>query len=276
MENYLKDWLYDLKWKFSQSRLNSLNNIKHPYGQRVVKVLTKLHQGKYHENDDMLKAIEDERNNMLTNDSPLIDGSLKETGIDDKGFTIKDVCEASKSPRSALLLYLLIREFKPSTVLELGTNVGITSAYEALAIKRNTSGIVFTLDASPYRLQLAKKVHKNLKLSKFINYTRGLFENILKRVLQNAEPIDFAFIDGHHQYQPTLDYFDTIYEHSTDQAIFIFDDINWSPGMKRAWNEVQHDKRLDLIVDAGSMGIGVKLNSNAESKPYSTRPIYIL
>ena len=53
----------------------------------------------------------------------------------------------------------------------------------------------------------------------------GLFADTLEQVLQESEPIDYAFIDGHHLYQPTLDYFNMIWGYARDKAIFVFDNI---------------------------------------------------
>ena len=42
--------------------------------------------------------------------------------------------------------------------------------------------------------------------------------------------MDLACIDGHHQYQPPLDYFEALWRYSRQTAIFVFDDIRWSEG----------------------------------------------
>ena len=71
------------------------------------------------------------------------------------------VCDVSKGRRFATFLYLLAREFKPQLALELGTNVGISSAYQAAALKLNGRGKLVTLESSPYRLRLAKSYMRN-------------------------------------------------------------------------------------------------------------------
>jgi predicted O-methyltransferase YrrM len=161
----------------------------------------------------------------------------------------------SKRPQPALLLFLLIRAIQPLHVIELGTNVGISSAYIAAALKANgQNGRMTTLDASPYRQHLAREIHRNLGIDN-ISYVRGLFTDTLTSTLADIGSIDFAFIDGHHQYQPTLDYFETILPYSTPDSVFVFDDIRWSDGMKKAWSQIQSDDRLGLIVDLSSVGI---------------------
>ena len=98
-----------------------------------------------------------------------------------------------------------------------------------------------TLDASAYRQRLAKEIHANLGLDN-ISYVTGLFTDTLQPTLTDMGTVDLAFIDGHHQYQPTLDYLEEILKFSTPDTVFVFDDIRWSEGMKQAWDEIRADR----------------------------------
>lgn len=141
-------------------------------------------------------AIEQERRRMLKDDSPLIDGSEAEPGLYDKGQTIGAVTKVSKSPRGTLLLYQFIREFRPQLVVELGTNVGISAAYQAAALNENANGgRLVTLEASPCRLRLAKSLHAKLGLEN-ITYVQGLFSDTLQAALAEHGQVDLAYIDG--------------------------------------------------------------------------------
>lgn len=243
--------------------------IDHPYGKRFERIFVDLEKADAKEGRDLILEIEQERKRMLLRTEPLVDGSLGEGGLYDKNVSIQAACRVSKWPKAALLLYFLIREFKPSTVLELGTNVGISSAYQAAALKLNgQNSKLITLESSPYRLKLAKELHKNLGLENIV-YIQGLFTETLEKTLAEFNPIDFAFIDGHHQYQPTLDYFDKIWKHSWANSIFVFDDIRWSDGMKQAWRELQADRRMSVVIDLNPMGICV-----GSRQPYAKR--YVL
>ncbi len=37
--------------------------------------------------------------------------------------------------------------------------------------------------------------------------------------------------------------------------MFVFDDIRWSDGMKKAWAEIQRDDRLGVLVDLSTVGV---------------------
>jgi predicted O-methyltransferase YrrM len=192
-------------------------------------------------------VIERERGQLLRIRRPL-DG----LGPYDTGVTVAAACAISKSPRQAGLLAALVREFQPKFILELGTNVGISSAYMASV----TSGTLTTLEASAARLTIAAQWHEKLGL-KNITRVPGLFDDTLDGVLERSPPVDFAFVDGHHQYDATLRYFERIFPHAKPGSVFVFDDIRWSPGMQRAWAQLCEDERFGLTVNLSTMGVGI-------------------
>lgn len=67
----------------------------------------------------------------------LVDDTLGAPGIYDRKVTVTRACGASKPPRPARFLYLLARALAPRRVIELGTNVGIFSAYLAAGLVRS-------------------------------------------------------------------------------------------------------------------------------------------
>ena len=168
--------------RFADRRILGQLADSNPLGTRLVACFDRLDPQTSAEHA-RIHAIEQERRRMLNDDSPLIDGSEAEPGLYDKGQTIGAVTKVSKSPRGALLLYQFIREFRPQLVVELGTNVGISAAYQAAALNENANGgRLVTLEASPYRLRLAKSLHAKLGLEN-ISYVQGLFSDTLQSAL---------------------------------------------------------------------------------------------
>ena len=201
--------------------------------------------------------IERERGALARRSDPLVDGTLEGVGPYDRG-SVSDAEKDSKSPRDCQLLYNIVRAFEPRCVIELGTNIGISGAYIATALKDcGKGGRLTTLEGSPYRMRLAKALHAGLHLDN-ITYRQGMFANTLQPTLDELPPIDVAFIDGHHQYEPTLRYFDLIARHSSPTCVFIFDDIGWSDGMKKAWSELRTDPRLPVAITFAGLGVALK------------------
>lgn len=234
--------------RMSISRLESSNHFRK---QNFVNVLEKCNKANRNAAHHSTQKIEEIRRRLLQREDPIDDGTLDGSGIYDEGVTVRGACSASKPPKSALFLYYLVQEFQPRNAIELGTNVGISSAYIASALNH---GRLTTFEASPYRIRLAKEVHAETGIQN-VTYVPGLFADTLENTLQTMDPIDFAFIDGHHQYQPTLDYFHISRKYATNEALFVFDDIQWSDGMKQAWSEIKADPCVTLSMDLQNIGV---------------------
>ena len=186
--------------------------------------------------------------------------------------TIGDVCRSASTPHfRSLLLFKLIREFKPSVCLEMGACLGISTCYQAAALKLNQFGKIVTMEGAASLAELAKQHFQELGLDN-VSLLLGRFQDTLGEVLNVQESIDYAFIDGHHDEEATLAYFDRLYPFLSKRALLIFDDISWSRGMKRAWKAIERDKRVKISVDLLVVGIGI-IDAEIETKQSFKIPI---
>ena len=151
----------------------------------------------------------------------------------------------------AQLLFRLVNRFQPKTIIELGTSLGLSSAYLASACKH---AMVHTFEGSPEISKLAQNNLKHLNL-KNIKLHTGPFDLELPKLLDAIDSIDFAFIDGNHKYEPTLKYFNLLLQKSHPKSIFVFDDIYWSEGMTKAWKEIIAQPEVTVSIDLYRMGI---------------------
>src|ERR1044071_2341676 len=108
-----------------------------------------------------------------------------------------------KPPKFGKLLYRMVKHYHPKTILELGTSLGITTSYLSLA---NSAANVITMEGAPSVAATAKQQFKSLNLGN-IKLIEGDFDFTLPAALYHSPGIDFAFIDGNHRLEPTLDYF---------------------------------------------------------------------
>jgi predicted O-methyltransferase YrrM len=179
--------------------------------------------------------------------------------------TIGEICRSNSKSRSwSLLLFKLIREFKPSVCLELGTCLGVSTAYQEAALKLNKQGRIITLEGSESLASLANQNFQTLGLDN-VSVVVGRFQDTLDNVLNEQGPIDYAFIDGHHDEKATLAYFWQIYPFLTSSAVLVFDDISWSKGMQRAWNAIEVDERVNISINLSDIGICL-IDSDIPSK----------
>jgi len=161
---------------------------------------------------------------------------------------------SSMSDCWAFMLFKIIRGLKPKTCFEMGTCLGISAAYQGSALKLNQSGHLTTFELSQSKIDVAKTVFNELNLDN-IETICGKFQDTLERELIKKQPIDYVFIDGHHDGEATINYFELLVPYLANNAIVVFDDINWSSGMKKAWNVLNKDRRLSIAVDLLRIGI---------------------
>jgi predicted O-methyltransferase YrrM len=179
---------------------------------------------------------------------------------------IKDIAVSSLKPKKyAQLLYRMIKYYKPETILELGTSFGITSAYLASG---NDNAVLHTCEGSASIASIAKQNFAELKLSN-IELTGGDFAKTLSPLLSKLKTIDFAFIDGNHRKEPTLNYFRQLLLHSTNSTILVFDDIHWSGEMEAAWESIKQHESTTLSIDLFFIGI-ICINSGFKNPQHFT------
>ncbi|MBL4625841.1 MAG: class I SAM-dependent methyltransferase [Flavobacteriales bacterium] len=158
---------------------------------------------------------------------------------------------AVKQDKYGKLLFRLVNHFKPNTILELGTSLGITSSYLAAA---NSGNQVITFEGCRNISAIAQGNFKALGL-KNIKQVGGNFDATLPQELAKLDQVDFLYVDGNHRKEPTLNYFKQLLEKSHNDTILVFDDIHWSAGMHGAWNEIKASKEVSVTIDLFYLGI---------------------
>lgn len=160
----------------------------------------------------------------------------------------------SKGPLGAFVLFRLIRGMKPSSAIEMGTSVGISAGYQAIALQLNGHGKLTTLEGASTVAEVARENLNKLGLANAV-VVAGRFQETLEEVLRREQPIDYVFVDGHHDGKATLEYFELVCQYTSDGAVLVFDDISWSGDMRQAWEDIIASPKVYTSVDLGSMGI---------------------
>jgi predicted O-methyltransferase YrrM len=163
---------------------------------------------------------------------------------------------ASKPPFWCGLLFELIRTVHPTSCIEMGTAVGISAAYQGAALRLNGDGGLVTLEGAKSLATIAENNLQGLGLDT-VDVVVGRFQDTLPEVLATRRPVDYVFVDGHHDERATLAYFEQILPFLADIALVVFDDIAWSDGMKRAWHRIAHYNEVEVAVDLGPVGLCV-------------------
>src|SRR5690606_35523056 len=150
--------------------------------------------------------------------------------------SISKIADSSLStPKFSRFLYRLLRYFTPINVLELGTSLGINTAYMASA---TPSSPIYTLEGCPNIASLAKGHFNQLQLET-IRLIEGNIDDTLPGVLKQMETSDFVFFDANHTEAATLHYFELCLHYKSEHSVFVFDDIHLSKEMNSAWRQIR-------------------------------------
>jgi predicted O-methyltransferase YrrM len=155
------------------------------------------------------------------------------------------------TPAFGRILFRLVRHFKPATIVEMGTSLGLSTSYLSMG---NLKGKVITIEGCPETAEYARRNFEHLGLSNIRQIT-GAFDDVLPRLLQQVDKIDLFFIDGNHRKTPSLNYFNQYLQHIHNDSVLILDDIHWSGEMEEAWDEIREHPLVTVTIDMFRMGL---------------------
>lgn len=140
-------------------------------------------------------------------------------------------------------------EFKGLTIVELGTSLGVTTAYMAAMDSRNR---VVTFEGCEAVADVAKENWKALNINN-IECRVGKID--VEQLAQDIEHLDVAFIDANHTYEGTCKYFDVLAGKVREKSVIVVDDIHHSEEMEEAWKAICADERVTSTIDLYQMGL---------------------
>lgn len=198
------------------------------------------------------KNLSDYRKQLLNNSSTI---NIKDLGAGSHTMKTKKrsisaiVKNAGTTKLRAKLLFRLTNYFKPNSILELGSSLGIST--HAMSLGNRNSKII-TIEGCPNTAAISKNKFKSLKRTN-IEIAIGDFNNEIEKLKLNT--YDFIFFDGNHQKEATLHYFNILLNTAHNDSVFIFDDIYWSKGMTEAWEVIKKHPKTTVTIDTFFWGI---------------------
>ncbi|MBL7941298.1 MAG: class I SAM-dependent methyltransferase [Flavobacteriales bacterium] len=241
-------WFSFTSWCKHQFQALGPHGIHSPY---VYALATDVLRG--NEKPALAAAIETLRQSFLSDQSEIEVLDLG-AGTSHRGKrTVASIARHAVKPRhQAEFLYRLAKLHGAHTALELGTCLGITSLYLSEALR--PGGVLHTIEGAPTLYALATGSFSRLG-AKQINAHSGAFDSVLPQLLPQLDGLNFVFIDGNHQYEAVLRYVSMILPYCQEGTMIIIDDIYWSRGMQRAWEQLRGSQAFHLTIDLYYVGL---------------------
>lgn len=155
------------------------------------------------------------------------------------------------SPKLGQLLFRMVGFFQPASILELGSTLGITTAYLASA---NSTIPVTSMEDTEVLAAQALQVLRKAGVSNATLIT-GNIEQTLPTWLSSQKAIDFVFVTDSHSYASTMRYFYWLRERAHAQSVLVFNGIHRSAAMEQAWAHIQADSAVTLTIDLFFIGV---------------------
>ena len=137
------------------------------------------------------------------------------------------------SPAELYRLYHLIRWFGPSSMLELGCALGLSSLCLRLAAPKAT---LYSVDGNLQFIDIAQRTSAPF-IQKPIEWLCRPFDEAILQL--DTAKFDTVFLDGDHQYESTVQYLEALLPKLEPRSMVILDDIHWSSDMHTAWKSIR-------------------------------------
>lgn len=158
---------------------------------------------------------------------------------------------AGITSKRAELLFRIVKYFQPSTILEIGTSLGLATSALSLG---NNIGKIITLEGCPNTLSQCQSQLQKFNLNN-VETVNSEFSSYLKTVSHHPSPINLIYFDGNHSKKATLDYFELLLPTITNETFWVFDDIHWSPDMEEAWEIIKNHPKVTVTIDTFQWGL---------------------
>lgn len=189
------------------------------------------------------KVIENYRQELLQNHTEI---EVTDFGAGSRVFSsnkrkISAIAKnAGITKKRAQLLARLVSYFNVRYSLELGTSLGIAT----IAMKESSE--VFTLEGCLETAKIAEQQFKKYNFDNVLLYVNE-FQESLQEIL--LEAFDLIYIDGNHQKEATLLYYEQLLLTVHNDSVLIFDDIHWSKEMTEAWEIIKNRPEVTVTID---------------------------
>lgn len=166
------------------------------------------------------------------------------------------------SKKYGKLLACLAIHTKAKSILELGTSVGLGTAYLA-----QTGASVISIEGDAAVAQLANSSLNSLNLPNVSVWNKRIEDSLIEL---NLHRFDLIYIDANHSSDAVFAYYNQFKPLLNQGGAFVIDDIYWSKDMHMAWNKLCTDEQVTLSIDFLRLGV-LFFHSNRAKQHFKIR-----
>ena len=177
------------------------------------------------------------------------------------------------SSKTGRQLFRMVQHYRPETVLELGTSLGISALYLRSA---SAKAAMITLEGCP---ETASQARVNFFKAGYpsIDLRVGMFSETLGQALKDLKTLDFLYLDGDHRAGASMQYVRACMEIHRNDSIFVLADIHWSVEMEITWETIRNMPEVTLSIDLFWIGIlffdpSIKVKQHYQLVPWAAKP----
>ena len=175
---------------------------------------------------------------------------------------------AGISSKRAELLFRVVKHFQPSSILEIGTSLGLATSALSLG---NAKARIKTLEGCSKTMnQCQFEFQKSNSKTENIEFITTEFSSYFKTHHPSPNTHHLIYFDGNHSKKATLDYFELLLPTITNDSVWIFDDIHWSKDMEEAWKIIQNNPKVTVTIDTFQWGF-VFFRTEQEKEHFTIR-----
>jgi len=157
---------------------------------------------------------------------------------------------AVSNQRKCELLCQLTKYYQPASILELGTCLGISTYYMALA---SPTAKIITIEGHP-DLHRQAMVNAPQWMSD-TSFILGEFKIVLNQLISEGRKFDLLYVDGDHSSVAQEELWPLYQALSHEKTIYILDDIYWSKDMTTWWSQKKKSEQFNVAIDLYYFGI---------------------
>ena len=244
---------YSQKWKFFL-KAKSLDQIHSPF---LFNLTSFIWKNRITLSD--AKILDESINYLKSNGYVFTKEELNPNLQVKRGFSFQSTIKsefkrAAITPKKGELLHLITQFIAPKSILELGTNLGLSALYMGLSSHKSITELSTIEGCKDLSVFANEFLTDRLKDFKVLSYN-GLFNEVLPQILKEEHPIDLVYNDGDHRSQSIIEYFEIILPYLHQNSAFILDDIYWNEDMNNGWKQLCNHPKVTLSLDLFELGI---------------------